>query len=296
MKKTKILLLTFLCFFLFNSCTKIGEKGRLFLRFINDNTFKYVEDKIRINPDGDNKNPIINGDYIEIKSISSFNYVVDYIGSNISSYSCGRDFDAINPNNGTSGKNGENKYIDVDLKPVLESLEGTQYFHFVDKSIISTSNKSTYQTNVGGNAGYNCVSGNCVSVNSNAQYPTLSDCQNQCNNAGTTELVNTGITGQIQERKYVEFVVPANVKFMDVRTKETPPNEYNNADLFVRKGSKPITNDNTTSYTADCASKNVNRQQDFCQFNNPQPGTWWVMLYNWNGNHYESNLVITITK
>lgn len=149
----------------------------------------------------------------------------------------------------------------------------------------------------GGTAGYNCVSGSCQSVNSNAQYSTLSACQNQCGGGGPLEIVNTCVSGGTYDRQYVSFTVPTGVTFMEVRTSEVSPCTYNATDLFVRKGSQPITNNNGTSYTADCVSDNVNRQQELCQFTNPQPGTWWVMLYNSNGgNHYESKLVVTITQ
>ena len=36
----------------------------------------------------------------------------------------------------------------------------------------------------GGGAGYNCISGNCTAVSSNAQYSTLSACQSACSNGG----------------------------------------------------------------------------------------------------------------
>ncbi len=145
----------------------------------------------------------------------------------------------------------------------------------------------------GGTAGYNCVSGSCQSVSSGAQYSSLSACQNQCGSGGPTEIVNTCVSSGSggNYSQYVSFTVPAGVTSMEVRTSEmTSPCTYNAADLYVRRGSQP------TVSTADCISDNVNRQQDFCQFTNPQSGTWWVMLYNSNGGHFESTLVVTITQ
>lgn len=48
-------------------------------------------------------------------------------------------------------------------------------------TIISCSKEST-SSGVNGSAGYNCVSGKCGLVGSNAQYQTLVDCQSKCSN------------------------------------------------------------------------------------------------------------------
>ncbi len=148
----------------------------------------------------------------------------------------------------------------------------------------------------GGSSGYNCVSGNCVAVSSGAQYSTLSACQTSCS-SGTSVLYTTVLNGGSKDRQYAQFVVPAGVKSMEVRTNESTAGFSNHADLFVRRGSKPTCNaDPFTGYVADCASMSNNREQDFCNFTNPSSGTWYVMLYNYNGVSYKSNLVVTITK
>lgn len=151
----------------------------------------------------------------------------------------------------------------------------------------------------GGSTSYNCVNNNCTLLNnSDGDYASLAACQAACGGGGgPVEFVNTTITGTYQDKPWYSFILPSGVTSMEVRTKETPPDAtYNHADLFVKRGSMPTCNDDPfTGYQADCASMNVNRQQDYCTFANPQAGTWYVMLYSYNGTHFESNLVVTIT-
>ncbi|MDZ4758538.1 MAG: hypothetical protein SGJ10_10460 [Bacteroidota bacterium] len=116
----------------------------------------------------------------------------------------------------------------------------------------------------------------------------------------TTEILNVHMTGDRKDRQYQMVNIPANVKSMEIRTKETAPNStWNETDLFVRKGTKPTTKDDpftSGGYTADYASLSNNREQDVVKISNPPSGDWHIMLYNYNSSYYFSNLVVTITK
>lgn len=180
-----------------------------------------------------------------------------------------------------------------------EELTPHQQQSFSHKDGIKVPGKNGHWASLGGGSstGYNCVSGNCVAVSSGAQYSTLSACQTSCSSSGTSVLYTTVLNGGSKDRQYAQFVVPAGVKSMEVRTNESTAGFSNQADLFVRRGSRPTCNaDPFTGYEADCGSLSNNREQDFCKFISPPTGTWHVMLYNYNGASYKSNLVVTITK
>jgi hypothetical protein len=162
---------------------------------------------------------------------------------------------------------------------------------------------TVYRANMssgGGGSGYKCVNGNCSSVSSGATYNSLSACQSACSGTtGTKEILNIVIEGSgYQNKQYAQFVLPSGVKTMKVLTQEGTKATSNHADLFVKRGSKPTSaaDPHIGGYSADCASLNVNRQQDVCNFTNPQAGTWYVMLYNYNGSYFHSNLVVAITQ
>lgn len=272
MKHKQQIFITLFYFLLFNSCCKIGEQGRLFVRFIHDKTFKVLNDALYLSPDGDNLNPVINGDYIEISGwLSDFSYVVDDGGLNpgLSSRSCVSTFERIKVNEGTAGENGADKYVDIDINAVIENIPGSSYRKFYDKSTVKTSNKSTYVSNPSGGS-----------------------------NSGEIELYNQTINGERKTKSRISVVVPANVKTLRFRTTETPEAFWNESDLFVKHGSLPDCNDDPfVSYNATCGSLSQNRAEDVCNFTSPiASGTWHVMLYNFNSSWYSSRLIITYTK
>ena len=75
----------------------------------------------------------------------------------------------------------------IKVKP--EDTANTSGFNCATGNCISVSDNAQYTTlsacqasctSGGSGAGYNCVSGNCASVSSGAQYSTLSACQSSC--------------------------------------------------------------------------------------------------------------------
>lgn len=109
-------------------------------------------------------------------------------------------------------------------------------------------------------------------------------------------LIDQCVSGQVGDRITFTIDVPANVKKMEIQTSEVVSVcDFNTADLFVRKGSKPtVTKTPTYSWVADCASINPNRDKESCTFNNPSSGKWYIMLFGYN-IYFISHLNVTIT-
>ena len=113
--------------------------------------------------------------------------------------------------------------------------------------------------------------------------------------AGSQVFKDVNLSGSKGEQVAYQFKLPANVKYMEIRTKETQNATRNSANLYVRYGSKPTANE-TQSYNRvdECASLSINREQDFCTFSSPKAGDWYIILYH-SQLFFESNLVVTIT-
>lgn len=148
---------------------------------------------------------------------------------------------------------------------------------------------------------YDCASGNCNPVSgTGGQYSTLAQCESACTGGGgETEIVNTAIEGSYQVPEYFSFTVPSGVTSMKVLTKETVGvAAYNHTDLFVKRSDWPSSaaDPHVGPNVADCFMLSINRQRDSCIFYNPPAGICYVMLYSYNGTHFESNLVVTVTQ
>jgi hypothetical protein len=69
----------------------------------------------------------------------------------------------------------------------------------------------------------------------------------------------------------------------------------NYADMFVSYGSIPQVSDIDFNYTwtADCASILSNNAEEICNYDNPQAGTWNVVLFGY-GIYFFSKLVVIV--
>lgn len=108
------------------------------------------------------------------------------------------------------------------------------------------------------------------------------------------------VDGGLNDQVLRSFTCPSGYSKMTVKTicsqgagcSSWNPNY---ADMFVSYGSIPqVSNlDFNYTWTADCSSILPNNEEEICNFNNPQAGTWNVVLFGYN-NDFFSKLVVIV--
>lgn len=116
----------------------------------------------------------------------------------------------------------------------------------------------------------------------------------------TDTVVKQQYSGKTHETVFITYTPPVGTKSMTIKTTEASNADWNTADMFVRKGQKPIIkhtyppNISEYSWTADFAGINPNREEEIYTVSNPS-GTYHIALYGYN-SFFASTLIITITK